>query len=140
MERLQGSHSLLGWNDSRGIILTWDRTTPGESFCLMIERLQGSHSVLGWKDSRGVILYRDGTTPGESFCPGIKRRQGSHSVTSSTTLMYNTAGSSESVSDCSISEESILCQEGWTALRYTLPRNVSRKCGEMPTETELPWC
>ena len=40
MERLQGSHSLLGWNDSRGVILSWDRTTPGESFCSRIERFQ----------------------------------------------------------------------------------------------------
>ena len=80
MERLQGSHSVLGWNDSR------------ESFCPRMERLQGSHSVLGWndsrgvnpskgqKDSRGVILSWDGTTPGESFCPEIERLQGSHSV------------------------------------------------------------
>ena len=56
MERLQWSHSILGWNDSRGIILSWDRTTPRESFCPGIERLQWSHFVLGWNDSRGVIL------------------------------------------------------------------------------------
>ena len=61
MERLQGSHSVLGWNDSRGVILSWDRSTLG------------SHSVLGWNDSRGVVLSWDGTTPGESFCPGIDR-------------------------------------------------------------------
>ena len=61
MERLQGSHSVLGWKDY------------GESFCPGINRLQGSHSVLGWNDSRGVILSWDGTTTGESFCPGIKR-------------------------------------------------------------------
>ena len=47
MERLQLSHSVLGWNDSRGVILSWDRTTPGESCCPGIERLQGSHAVLG---------------------------------------------------------------------------------------------
>ena len=47
MERLQGSHSVLGWNDSRGVILSWDGTTPGESFGPGIELLQGSHSVLG---------------------------------------------------------------------------------------------
>ena len=63
-----------------GVILPWDRTTPGESFCPGIERLKGSHSVLGWNDSRGVILSWDRTTPGESFCPGIERLQGSHSV------------------------------------------------------------
>ena len=34
-ERLQGSISILGQNDSRGVLLPWDRTTPG------------SHSVLG---------------------------------------------------------------------------------------------
>ena len=70
----------MGWNDSRGVILFWDGTTPGESFCSGIERLQGSPSVLGQKDSRGVILFWDGTTLGESFCPGIERLQGSHSV------------------------------------------------------------
>ena len=47
MERLQGSHSVLGYNDSRGVIPTGYRTTPGESFCPGIERLQGSPSVLG---------------------------------------------------------------------------------------------
>ena len=30
MERLQGSHSVLGWNDSRGVLLSWDGTTLGE--------------------------------------------------------------------------------------------------------------
>ena len=65
---------------SRVVILSWDGTTPGESFCLETERLQGSHSVLGWNDSRGVILSWDGSTPEDSFCPGIERLQGSHSV------------------------------------------------------------
>ena len=89
MERLQGSPSILGWNDSRGVILSWDRTTTGVPFYPRIERLQRSPSVLGWNDSRGVILYWDGTTPGETFsacettpgdlfCPGIERPQGSH--------------------------------------------------------------
>ena len=32
MERLQGSPSVLGWNDSKGVILSWDGMTPGESF------------------------------------------------------------------------------------------------------------
>ena len=32
MERLQKSHSVLGWNDSRGVIMSWDGTTPGDSF------------------------------------------------------------------------------------------------------------
>ena len=41
MERLQGSHSVLGWNDSRGVILSWNGTTPGESFCAGMERLRG---------------------------------------------------------------------------------------------------
>ena len=66
------SHSVLGWNDSRGVILSWDGTTPGESFSPEIERLHGSNSVLGWNDSRGVVLSWDGTTPGESFCPGME--------------------------------------------------------------------
>ena len=64
MDRLQGSHSVLGWNDSRGVILSWDGTTPGKSFCPGLDRLQGSHSVLGWNDSRGVTLSWDGMTPG----------------------------------------------------------------------------
>ena len=68
IERLQGSHSVLEWNNSRGILQSWNRTTPGESFCPGMERLQGSHSVL------------DGTTPGESFCTGMERLHGSHSV------------------------------------------------------------
>ena len=47
MVRLQGSPSVLGWNDCRGVFLSWYRTTAGESFCPGIERHQGSHSVLG---------------------------------------------------------------------------------------------
>ena len=47
IERLQGSHSVPGYNGSRGVILSRDRTTPEESFSPMIERLQGSHYVLG---------------------------------------------------------------------------------------------
>ena len=46
MERLQGNHSVLGWNDSRGVFLSRDGTTPAESFYPGIERLQGSLSVL----------------------------------------------------------------------------------------------
>ena len=71
---------MLVWNDSRGVILNWDRPTPGESFCPGIEQLQGSHSVLGYNDSRGVLLSWVGPTLGESFCPGMERLQGSHSV------------------------------------------------------------
>ena len=65
---------------ARGVLLSWDGTTKGESFCPGMERLQGSPSVLGWNDSRGVLLSWDGTIPGESFCPGIEQPQGSHSV------------------------------------------------------------
>ena len=65
MERPQGSNSVLGWNDSRGVILSWDGTTAGESFCPGMEQLKGSHSVLGWNNSRGVILPWDGTTQEE---------------------------------------------------------------------------
>ena len=32
MERPQGSHSVLGWNDSRRVPLYWDGSTPEESF------------------------------------------------------------------------------------------------------------
>ena len=79
-----------------GVLLSWDGTTPGESFYPWMERLQGNQSVLGWNDSRGVILSWGGTTPeshsitgqkdssgvilswdrttpGESFCPGLER-------------------------------------------------------------------
>ena len=66
------SLSIPGQKDSRGVIQSWDRTTPGESFCTGMEQLQGSLSVLGWNDSRGVILSWDGKTPGELFCPGIE--------------------------------------------------------------------
>ena len=57
--------------------MSWDGTTPEESFCSGMEGLQGSHSVLGWKDSRGVILSWDGTSPEESFSPGMERLKGS---------------------------------------------------------------
>ena len=43
IERIQGSPSVLGWNDSMGVLLSGDGTTPGESFCFGMERLQGSH-------------------------------------------------------------------------------------------------
>ena len=65
-------HSVLGWNDSRGVILSWDGTTPVESLCPGIERIQGSHSFPGQNDSRGDFLSWDRTTPGESFSPGIE--------------------------------------------------------------------
>ena len=69
VKRLQGSPSVLGWKDPRGVILPWDGTTPGESFCPRMERLRGSYSVLGWNDCRGVLLSWDGMTPGESLSP-----------------------------------------------------------------------
>ena len=72
MERLQCSLSVLERNESRGVFLSWDGTTPGESFCYWMERLQGNHSVLGFNDSRGVILSSDVRTPGELFCPVIE--------------------------------------------------------------------
>ena len=68
MERLQSSPSVLGWNYFRGVILSWERTTPGESFCPGIE------------DFSGVILFWDGTTTGEAFCSGMVLLSGSHSV------------------------------------------------------------
>ena len=66
IEQLQGSPSVLGWNDLRGVLLSWYGMTPG--------------SQSWWNDSSGATLFWDGTTPEESFCPGIKRLQGSHSV------------------------------------------------------------
>ena len=37
MERTQGSHSVLGCYDSKGVILAGDETTPEESFCTEME-------------------------------------------------------------------------------------------------------
>ena len=54
IERLQESPSVLGWNDSRGLLLSWNGTTPGES--VLVECHQGSHSVLEWNDSRHSVL------------------------------------------------------------------------------------
>ena len=73
-------HCVLRWINSRGVILSWDRTTKGESFCPGMERLQRSHSVLGWNDYRGVLLSWDGTTLWESFYPRTDGLQGSRSV------------------------------------------------------------
>ena len=47
----------MGWNDSRGVILLWDGTTPVESFCPGMERFLGSHSIPGQKDSMVVIPF-----------------------------------------------------------------------------------
>ena len=80
MERLQESHSVLGWNDSRGVLLSRDGTTPGESFSPGMKRLQRGHSVFGWNDSRKLLLSRDGTTFGESIHPRTEGLQRSHSV------------------------------------------------------------
>ena len=44
----------MGWNDSRGVSMSWDGTTPVESFCPGMERLHGGHSILVWNDSRGI--------------------------------------------------------------------------------------
>ena len=55
---------MLGYNDSREVVLSWDRTTPRESLRPRKERLHGRHSVLGKNDSRGVILFWDRMTPG----------------------------------------------------------------------------
>ena len=60
--------------------MSWDGTTPGESFCPGMERFQGSHFITGQKDSRGVILSLDVTTPGEPISTEIGRLQGSHYV------------------------------------------------------------
>ena len=30
---IPGEYSVLGCSDSRGVIMSWDGTTPGESFC-----------------------------------------------------------------------------------------------------------
>ena len=78
MERLHGSHSVLGWNDSKGVVilslndsrrvnLYWDGTIPGESFHPRTAGLQSSNSVLGWNNNWIVLLSWDRTTPGESL-------------------------------------------------------------------------
>ena len=54
---------MLGYNDSRGCVLTWYRMTPGVSLSPRIEQLHGRHSVLGMNNSRRIILSRDRTTP-----------------------------------------------------------------------------
>ena len=53
MERPQEGPSVLGWDNLRGVIQSWDRTIPG-----------------------GVIHSKEGTTPGKSFSPRIERPQG----------------------------------------------------------------
>ena len=63
---------MLGYNDSRGVVLSWDRTTPGESLSPRIERLHGRNSVLKKDESRGAILSLDGMTPCESLSPRIE--------------------------------------------------------------------
>ena len=63
-----------------GVILSWDGTNLGDSFCPGMELLQGNHSVLGWKDSWGVIPFQDRRTPKESFRPRMEQLRGSHSV------------------------------------------------------------
>ena len=54
---------MLRYNDYRGCVLSWDRSTLGVSLSPRIEQLHGRHSVLGLNDSRGVILSRDRATP-----------------------------------------------------------------------------
>ena len=46
MERLQGNHSVLGWNGPWGVIPFQDRRTPLESFRPRMEHIRESHSVL----------------------------------------------------------------------------------------------
>ena len=78
-EGLQRSHSVLGLNDSRGIILSGIERLHG-SYSFLDGATLGSHSVLEWNDSRGVLQSWNRTTPGESFCHGMERLQGSISV------------------------------------------------------------
>ena len=58
-----------------GVILSWDGTTPAESFCPGIESLYGNNSDQGYNDSKGVLLSQDKTV-----ITGIERLQGIHSV------------------------------------------------------------
>ena len=57
IERPGRGPSVLGWNDPREVIQSYDGRIPGGSFSPRIERPQGGHSVLGWNDSRGVIQF-----------------------------------------------------------------------------------
>ena len=81
----------MGWKNCRGVLLSWDGKTPGESFsagettpeesfCPRMEQIQGSLSIPGHKASRGFILICYRLTSGESIRPGMERLQGSPSV------------------------------------------------------------
>ena len=128
MKGLQGSHSVLGWNDSRGVILSWDGTTPGESFCHGMERLLESHSVLGWKDSRGVLLSWDRTTPGESFCHGMERLLESQSYWNDSRGVILPCSHSVLVSFCP-----------GVILSWIQPRTVGLQDRTTPGESFCPW-
>ena len=79
IERLPWSRSILGQNDTPGVVLSQDRRTPLESFYPRIEGLPWSRSILGLNDSPGVVQSQDSMTTLdrmtllESFCPGMKR-------------------------------------------------------------------
>ena len=51
----------MEWNDSRGVILSWDETT---------------RSIPGQKDSPGVVIYQDRMTPGSGSILGLKHYPG----------------------------------------------------------------
>ena len=66
-ECLPWSRSILGLNDSLGVVLSQDRTTPLESLYPSIEGLPWSRSIPGQNDSPGVILCKDRRTPQDAF-------------------------------------------------------------------------
>ena len=63
---------MLEYNDSRGCVLSLDRTTPGVSFCPGIERLHWSRSFPGQNDSPGGVLSQDRMNSMESFYPSTE--------------------------------------------------------------------
>ena len=61
------SRSILGLNESLGVVLSQDRTTPLESLYPSIEGLPWSRSIPGQNDFPGVILCKDIRTLQDAF-------------------------------------------------------------------------
>ena len=68
-EWLPWSCSILGQNDSPGVLLSWNGMTPLEPFHPRTKWFPWSRSIPGQNDSPGVIPSQDRMTPLESFHP-----------------------------------------------------------------------
>ena len=66
-ECLPWSRSILGLNDSLGVVLSQDRTTPLESLYPSIEGIPWSCFNPGQNDSPEVILCKDRRIPQVAF-------------------------------------------------------------------------